>query len=69
MRNMEILSRVPLVYSLRRISTSTTSFFKRAEIKVFAMRSSSMRYLKTESYMGFAMFTIIGCQLYLFLQK
>ena len=35
------------------------SFFKRAEISVFAMRSSSMRYLNTESYIGFAMFTII----------
>ena len=54
MRNMEMFSRDTLAYSCGRCSTFTTFFFSSAESNVRAMRSSSIRYLNTESYIGFA---------------
>ena len=59
MRNIEMLLREVLTYSCGRCSTFTTLFFKRAESMVRAMRSSSMRYLNTVSYMGFAKYNFI----------
>ena len=49
MRNMESVSRVAFTYSCGRMTTFTTSFFRRAERMVFDMRSSDIMYLNTES--------------------
>ena len=57
--NIDILSRLPFVYSCLRTSTSTTSRFKRAERMVLATRSSSIRYLNTASQIGLATLIII----------
>ena len=59
MRNIEMLLREVLTYSCGRCSTFTTLFFKRAESMVRAMRSSSIRYLNTVSYMGFARYNFM----------
>ena len=59
MRNMEILLREVLTYSCGRCSTFTTFFFNSAESMVRAMRSSSIRYLNTVSYIGFARYSFM----------
>ena len=59
MRNIDIASRVVLLYSCGRTFTLFTSFLRRAESIVFATRSSSIRYLKTESYIGLAILIVI----------
>ena len=53
-RNMDILSLRPLVYSCFLTSASRTSFLRSADRSVFTIRSSSIKYLKTMSYIGFA---------------
>ena len=61
-RNTESVSRFSSLYSWGRTSTDTTSTFNRAERMVLAMRSSSIRYLNTMSYIGLA--TIIVLEFY-----
>ena len=63
MRNIDRLSRVVLVCSCRRVSTFSTFFLSNAESTVLAMRLSSIRYLKTESYIGLATLIVIICLL------
>ena len=58
MRNTDNVSRVSSLYSWGRTSTATTSTFKRAERMVRAIRSSSIKYLNTISYIGLAIFIL-----------
>ena len=69
MRNIEILSRVTLGCSWRRISTLTTSFLSKADNTVLAMRSSSIKNLNTQSYIGLATEYIIIVWFYLYVAK
>ena len=57
-RNNEIFERPESVYSCWRICTSNTSFCNKAESNTLATLLSSIRYLNTESYIGFAMIVI-----------
>ena len=59
MRNSEMRVWLRLVYSWRRIFRSRTSCFNRADSNTLAARSSSIRNLNTESYIGLAMIVII----------
>lgn len=54
MRNTDRLSLSSLLYSWGRTSTATTFFFNNADKIVRAMRSSSIKYLNTTSYIGLA---------------
>ena len=51
-----------LAYSLRRMLSDTTSFLSSADSMTLAILSSSMRNLKTASYIGFAMETFMEDQ-------